>query len=91
MLKNAKSLIPASHLEILFKNLSLRKTYIAMEDIRILLDRQGLDTRHHHIEAVLRRSKQRAIGLDGVSSYRIDFDEFLSFLGRTREEIFQQK
>lgn len=75
---------PAAGLHSEFRKICLRKNYIAIEDIRILLDQNGVVTKQHHIDSVLRRC-------DHDADWRIDFDEFLEMIGRTREEIEENK
>ena len=83
LLKETKK-FPALELESEFKKLCQRKTYMAIEDVRILLDQLGVPTRQYHIDAVLRRC-------DHDADWKISFDEFLETIGRTKFDIIDQK
>jgi len=67
-----------------FKKVSARKKVIYMEDIRILLDQNGVACKQHHIDAILRRC-------DHDADMKIDLDEFLESAGRSLTEIEDEK
>lgn len=57
---------------------------MAIEDVRVLLQDYGFETKKSHIDAIFRRC-------DWNEDWRLNFDEFLQAIGRSGEGIYIEK